>query len=328
MLIWALLFCLAVIAFGLSAVSGGGAGLLLMPLLGMIVPAAQVPAALSIGTASSAISRIAAFHASVRWEIVRYFVPAALPFCVLGAWLLTWMDPLYLEICLALFLIGNLPLLFLPRKPASAPIWAGGRLPLMAIGAGAGFLSGFTGAVGLVFNRFYFRLGLRKEEIVATRAANEILLHLLKLCLYGMFGLLSVRVLLVGLVVAAAAISSSFLMRVVLPLLHEHVFHHVSHTAMGLAGIAMLVTSGSTLAGREHITISCATAPSGQEASMGWGRHVLSVELEDGREIEIKHTIRSLVFSSPSPLEKNNRKIQKILHLSPASGIYVTRRIL
>ncbi|NHN86034.1 hypothetical protein GOB93_15490 [Acetobacter musti] len=45
-----------------------------------------------------------------------------------------------------------------------------------------------SGAAELVFNRSCFRPGLRKEEIVATRAANEIMLHILKPGLYGMFG--------------------------------------------------------------------------------------------------------------------------------------------
>lgn len=61
MIVWSVLFATAVVAFALSAVSGGGAGLVLMPILGLILAPENVPAALSIGTSVSSISRIAFF---------------------------------------------------------------------------------------------------------------------------------------------------------------------------------------------------------------------------------------------------------------------------
>lgn len=47
---------------------------------------------------------------------------------------------------------------------------------LSSIGFLAGFLSGLTGAVGLVFNKFYSHYGLSRDQVIATRAANELLL--------------------------------------------------------------------------------------------------------------------------------------------------------
>ena len=49
MALWLLLlFVSSVIAFTISAMSGGGAGLVLLPILRLALPASQVPAALSI----------------------------------------------------------------------------------------------------------------------------------------------------------------------------------------------------------------------------------------------------------------------------------------
>ena len=161
----------ALFAFSLSAVCGGGAGLILIPLLKTLLPAANVPAALSIGTAASSISRIAVFKSAIDWKIVRWFVPAALPSVWLGAYLLRYLNPLYVELILGLFLVGNLPMLFRTGKPAGTikdlPIFY-----LAVIGTAAGFVSGLTGAVGLLFNRFYLLFGLSKEQILATMAAN------------------------------------------------------------------------------------------------------------------------------------------------------------
>ncbi|GBQ86373.1 hypothetical protein AA13595_1878 [Gluconacetobacter johannae DSM 13595] len=321
MLVWCLILVASVFAFGLSTVSGGGAGLILMPLLGLVVPAAQVPAALSIGTAASSLARIATFRRSIRWAVVWRFAPAALPFAALGAWGLSRMNPAYLDVLLGLFLMGNLPLLFrAPRPVSDRPVRLGW---LVATGAAAGFLSGFTGAVGLVFNGFYRRLGLCKEEIVATRAANEILLHLMKLGLYAGFGLLTTRAMTVGLAVAMAAILSSVLMRHILPRLHDHLFRHIGHAATVAAGVAMLTLAGGQIVRQDGMSLRYGQEASEFEAALSWRQHVFSVALEHHDEIELSHTVRT-VATGPGRLIRNPTYI---LHLSPRTGIRPDTRI-
>lgn len=234
-----IIFISSFIAFTLSAICGGGAGLMLIPLLGRLLPVSQVPAALSIGTFSSSVTRLLVFKKYIRWEIVIYFMPAALPAVWLGAWLLKYLNPVYLEFVMGIFLISNLPAVFrqskepeLNSKPA--------HITLVIIGFLAGFLSGITGAVGLLFNRFYLRYGLTKEEIVATRAANEILLHLIKIVLYTLFGLISTKVFAVGAVVAISAITSTWAAKYILPKLGELVFRKIGYAAMVLSGVIML----------------------------------------------------------------------------------------
>jgi uncharacterized membrane protein YfcA len=82
-----------------------------------------------------------------------------------GAWALTRFEPVYIKLALGLFLTANLPLLFLrPRaKPQDepAPIKPA---RLMALGAAVGLVSGFTGAVGVLFNRFYIRLRMQRRK--------------------------------------------------------------------------------------------------------------------------------------------------------------------
>lgn len=72
------------LAFSISAICGGGAGLMLLPILGKLLPIGQVPAALSIGTFTSSASRLLIFRKNVCWDVVKYFVPSALP----AVWLL------------------------------------------------------------------------------------------------------------------------------------------------------------------------------------------------------------------------------------------------
>ena len=288
MLLWLLILVVSIVTFGLSAVSGGGAGLILMPLLGLVLPGPQVPATLSIGTAASSAARIASFRNAIRWDIVRHFAPTALPFAALGVWALSRMNPAYLSLLLGLFLMGNLPVLF--HKPAPdvsvKPMHIAG---LHALGAAAGFISGFTGAVGLVFNGFYYRLGLRKEEIIATRAANEILLHMLKIFLYAAFGLLNAQAAVAGLAVAMAAVLSSIVMKYLLPYLHDRLFHHIGHAAMVLAGVMMVLVASDQIAQQENITVRFANAAKKATVSLSWQQHTFAVEWENGDELELSH---------------------------------------
>ncbi|HMH66584.1 MAG TPA: TSUP family transporter [Pinirhizobacter sp.] len=71
----AVVFVAAVAAFLVSAFAGGGAGLILLPMLALVLPAVSVPAALSIGSTLSSVSRLALFRRHIRWDVVRWFLP-------------------------------------------------------------------------------------------------------------------------------------------------------------------------------------------------------------------------------------------------------------
>lgn len=271
------LFLLSFVAFSISAVAGGGAGLMLMPVLAMLLPGSQVASALSVGTMASSLSRIATFWGAIRWDVVRWFLPAALPGAALGAFALTWFEPVYIKLVLGLFLTANLPLLFLRKRPV--PDEGGAPIKpafLLALGAAVGLISGFTGAVGVLFNRFYFRLRLQKAEIVATRATNEVLLHALKIVLYASFGLLTTRSLMAGAIIAVAAVAASSAVRRLLHHVPDHLFHHASTTAMVVAGVSMLGGAVPAALARNKAGLQLISNTDEQEVQAFWGKHAYS----------------------------------------------------
>lgn len=290
MVLWLLLlFLSSVVAFTVSAMSGGGAGLMLLPVLRLALPAAQVPAALSIGSTVSSASRIALFFSHIHWPVVRWFVPAAIPCVWLGAWLLTYVEPAYLEAVIGLFLLANLPMLL---RPASALTAAdASRLPrwsLLPIGGAAGFVSGLTGAVGLIFNRFYLQYGLSKNQVIATRAANEIILHLIKLVLYGLFGLLTPEVWAIGGSIGVAALLATWLARKLLPYLSESLFKRIGYAAMVLSGVLMCGNAGAALADRHRIALQTSSTRHGFQSRLDWqdARMTLEFKYKKGFEFE------------------------------------------
>ncbi len=282
-----LLFSTAFLAFGLSAVAGGGASLLVIPLLQQFVAIESVPAALSIGTGASSLSRIAAFRHDISWDVSAWFVPAAVPMALAGAALLRFVNPIYIQIMMAAFLLSNLPLVF--RRGTVTETRPLSRAALVAVGGTAGFLSGLTGAVGVLFNRFYLSHGLSKQEIVATRAANEVLIHVTKLLAYGAMGLLTRQALGAGLCIALAAAASSVALRSLLPRLPHRTFATLGYVAMVISGLTLFGDSLGRLVEQDRIHFSYAPIVHGVDGKLQWRDSALAVEIvyDEGVEVEL-----------------------------------------
>lgn len=291
-----LVFLAALAAFALSTVSGGGAGLLLLPVLARVLPTAAVPAALTVGTATSTVSKLLLFWRRVSWAITRRFVPGAVPGVLLGAFLLKYLNPLYLEVFIGLFLLSNVTILLRKADVDAAPAVPAGALKLAALGFMAGFLSGLTGAVGLLFNKFYFRYGLSRDEVIATRAANELLLHIIKLILYLSLGLLTGPAWQAGAVVAGGALLATAGTKRLLRYLPEDAFRRIGYAAMVLSGGLMLFTAGQELRTTENLRASTALIGSDLEITGWWRSRSLTLELEidESPAIEQQITLHDL----------------------------------
>lgn len=289
-MLYLLIFISAFLAFSISLICGGGAGLLLIPILGYALPASQVPAALTIGTSVSSISKIWLFYKSIRWPLVRLFLPAAIPGVVIGAWLLSYLNPMYIELCMAVFLVSNLPYVFKKSTPDNQnnllPAWV-----ILIVGFLAGFISGLTGAVGVLFNHVYFRCGLTKEEIVATRAANEVILHIIKLFLYAWLGLFTLTVLKLGLIVAVAAILATFIMKVVLPKIPVNIFSKMGYSAMVVAGVLMFNSAIIRIQDAHDPSMKIVRVAKGFDAALSWNDLLYTIEFKYGEGFEFERII-------------------------------------
>lgn len=245
------------------------------------------------------------FFRNIRWSIVIWFVPPAIPAVWLGSWLLTFLNPFYLELMLGVFLLSNLPLIFKRKKEGVETHLPKGYL--LVIGW-TGFVSGLTGAVGLLFNRFYLRYGLSKEEIVATRAANEILLHSIKLVLYASFGLLTQQVLLFGLLIAFAAILSSLVVRKILPYISEQLFQRVGYTAMVISGMVMFSNASANLLQQNKASLSYQSIDKGVDMKMQWQKSTMELELEleydEGFELEYPIQLKEIPLNKQKEIEQ------------------------
>jgi hypothetical protein len=279
-----LLFFGAVIAFWVSAICGGGASLILIPILNLLLPTSVLPFSLTVGTFTSSASRIIVFKKYINWKIFYWFVPFSIPAVLLGAYLIKYANPLYLQIFVSIFLIANLPQLFISRKQQKKEEKPYPKFILGIIGFIAGFVSGITGAVGLLFNRFYLKYGLSKEEIVATRAANEISLHFIKLIIYLLLGLYSKNAIILGITIAVASIFSSYSVKYILPYLSEYIFRKIGYGAMVISGFVLFSSTFQEIIKEDKISILAKK----DETTVNWRNSdfVLEYAFDDGFEIE------------------------------------------
>lgn len=290
-MIFIIIFLSTVLAFWISALCGGGASLVLIPLLNLQLSVAATPSALTLGTFTSSVSRIVAFRFYIRWTVVRYFVPAAIPAVWLGAWLIKYLNPVYLQFFIAIFLLWNVKQLLAPTRSVQAVEKPYPGYVLVIIGALAGFVSGVTGAVGLLFNRFYLKYGLSKEEIVATRAANEIILHAIKIVLYTGMGLFTREALSAGVLVAIGAILSAYSVKFLLPHISEVLFRKVGYGAMVVSGAILLTSSFSTILSQDHLAVNFKPISNSLETQFAWRNSHYSLELELDEGLQIEHEI-------------------------------------
>lgn len=285
------LFLSTIVAFWISAICGGGASLILIPLLNFMLPSSVIPFSLTIGSFTSSVSRIIVFKRHIKWRIFLWFVPFSIPAVLLGGYLIKSIEPSYLQLLVAFFLMGNIPQLFksknaeLPSEPKYSKSF------LAIIGFLSGFISGITGAIGLLFNRFYLRMGLSKEEIIATRAANEVFLHLVKLVIYIILGLYSKAALGLGLAIAVATIVSSFTVQFILPYISDRAFKKIGYGAMVVSGVILLAGSSRQIVDQNGVQIALDHAKNKTEFALSWRDSNFVLEYSQTHGLEFERSI-------------------------------------
>ena len=171
-----LLVVAAFVTAMISAVVGMGGGMGIMAVMTMLLSApAVVPLHGAVQLVSN-LSRSYVYLTHIHWKMYLWFVSLVGVGVYLGAqfWLgseMIWFRPV----------IGGYILAFVAWRrfrvdPIRVPLWA-----FAAVGLVAGVLSVLVGAVGPFIAPFFLRDDLSQQEVVATKAACQLTLHILKI---------------------------------------------------------------------------------------------------------------------------------------------------
>jgi uncharacterized membrane protein YfcA len=100
--------------------------------------------------------------------------------------------------------------------------------------------SGLIGSTGPIMNPMYLAYGLDKEALIATKAANKTLLHIVKLASYLALGALDHAYIGYGLVIGLAAVPANWLGKWVLARMSSDQFRQMIFGLIAVSGVFML----------------------------------------------------------------------------------------
>lgn len=225
-------------AFGLallSAVSGFGGGVLLLPVFTVLFGLRVAVPMLTLTQLSSNGSRVWLNRRDLRWPLIGWFALGAVPCAVIGGLLLAHAPLAPLKKALGVFLIGVVIWRRLQRRPhePATPAFA-------AVGAASGLGSALLGSVGPLTAPFFLAIGLTRAAYIGTEAASALTMHLTKIATYGAGSLLTTQVLLFGAALTPATLGGAWVGRKIVGRLSDRVFVVLVEVGLLAAGVLFL----------------------------------------------------------------------------------------
>lgn len=225
------------VAWFLSMLAGGGSPFILIPVVSLLLGAQAVAPVITTGLLIGNAQRGLAFWDDVNWTVTAWYVPGALVGAAIGCYGLTQIHAEGLQLLLGIGLLAMVAnyLLAPGETPFAVKAWY--FLPLSFVNA---IGSGLIGSTGPIMNPIYLNYGLEKESMVATKALNKTVLHLVKLSAYAVFGSLNSEYLVYGLIIGLGAIPANWLGKMVLAKMSAQQFRQLVFAFVALSGVAMI----------------------------------------------------------------------------------------
>ncbi|HIK46024.1 MAG TPA: sulfite exporter TauE/SafE family protein [Leptolyngbyaceae cyanobacterium M65_K2018_010] len=225
------------VAWFLSMLAGGGSPFILIPLVSLLLGAQAVAPVITTGLLVGNAQRGVFFWPHINWQVTRWYVPGAAIGATIGCYGLTQVHAEGLQLLLGIGLLAMFLNELLGSQSTQFPVQAWHFLPFALVN---GIGSGLLGSTGPVMNPVYLNFGLEKEAMVATKAVNKTILHLIKLTVYLALGSLNLKYLTYGLVIGLGAIPANWLGKRVLERISAQQFRQMVFTFVALSGLFMI----------------------------------------------------------------------------------------
>jgi len=225
------------ISWFLSTLAAGGSPLILIPVIGLYLGAAAVPPVVTIGMLLGNFQRMWIYWNYIDWTVMWWYLPGAIVGAGLGAFVFTQTEIQWLPVLLGIFLILSGVTCNVGNQQQLFKVNAWYFLPAGFIYA---FLSGLIGSTGPMLNSLYFNYGLVKEDMVATKAANVVIIHIVKVFFYILLGAFTKAYLFYGIIIGLAAFPGNWIGQIVLEKISTERFRQIVVMFVTFSGMLML----------------------------------------------------------------------------------------
>lgn len=232
----ALVVGLAAISGIVGGIAGYGTGALMPLVLVPLVGAKPVVPIIAISAMFTNSARVFAFRRRLDLRRALIAVICALPTSVLGAWLYTLLSGRGAAMVIGATLIATVPLRRILKRH-------GHRLGERGYAAGAavwGIVVGGTTGAGVILLSLLMATGLEGAAVIATDSLVSLAIGVIKISVFGLAGVITPVVLVVGILIGAIGFCSTFLARLIVERLPVHV-HTAILDAVVVAGAGIMI---------------------------------------------------------------------------------------
>jgi len=165
-----------------SAITGVAGGVILLTaLLATVDPRAVVPIHSVVQLIANG-SRLVTYARHIQWRIVGRFSATVIPGSLIGAWLISLIEPGMLQAIIAIAILASL---FIPDEYPIKKQAAPARWLFYALGFSNGILGMLIGSTGPLVTVALLYSGVVKERHIATKAACQAFSYIIKIPLFG-----------------------------------------------------------------------------------------------------------------------------------------------
>jgi uncharacterized protein len=231
------IFLVAFASWAVNTLTSGGGSLLLLAALTYVIPIQDVVPVISLASLVAAIGRVAMSWRWIEWRVTAWYTPGAVVGAGAGTLLFALLDPVLLQALVGLFLICAAWQFRAGRAEQSFTMRLSWFVPVSLV---VGAVSALVGASGIIALPFYMNYGLVKEPMLATRAANSLLLQVAKLAGYAAFGVLRPEIIHDGVIAGAGTVAAILTMTPLVRRMPPERFRRLAAAMMFVTGVTVL----------------------------------------------------------------------------------------
>jgi uncharacterized membrane protein YfcA len=228
---------MAIFASIIGGVAGYGTGALMPLVLVPIVGAEPVVPIIAISALFTNTSRATVFRHLIDWRRAAIIIVAALITTALGAWGYTTLTGRGAMLVIGSMLALSVPLRRLSRKRGLSLSDRG----LAGASVAWGLLVGGTSGAGIILLSLLMAVGLEGAAVIATDAAISVIIGVVKIGVFGVFGAVTAKVVAVALLIGIVAFPGAFLAKALVERLPLHVHTAILDAVVITGGLLMVI---------------------------------------------------------------------------------------